>query len=173
MPTPAITRPDTPAAFRPAGAVFRLVVVESPYAGNVELNMHYLRACMADCLARGEAPFASHGLYTQAGVLDDTIPEERAKGMAAGFAWNTVAHATVVYTDRGISGGMRAGIKNAEMAGRPIEYRKLPEEKWVAVCLWGNRQRALGAPVCSECGCRLLNAGAPRCVKCPAPADPR
>lgn len=41
----------------------KLVVVESPYAGDVERNLRYLRAAMADCLARGEAPFASHGLY--------------------------------------------------------------------------------------------------------------
>ena len=53
-----------------------LVVLESPFAGNVEMNIHYARACMADCLARGEAPFASHLLYTQPGILDDDIPEE-------------------------------------------------------------------------------------------------
>jgi hypothetical protein len=54
-----------------------LVVVESPYAGNIERNLRYLRACMADCLRRGEAPFASHGLYTQPGVLRDELPKDR------------------------------------------------------------------------------------------------
>ena len=38
----------------------RLVVVESPYAGDVEANLAYLRRAMRDCLLRGEAPFASH-----------------------------------------------------------------------------------------------------------------
>jgi hypothetical protein len=56
---------------------FRLVIVESPFAGDVAANLSYGRRCMADCLRRGEAPFASHLLYTQPGVLDDSLPEER------------------------------------------------------------------------------------------------
>ena len=28
----------------------RLVIVESPYAGDVELNIRYARACLRDCL---------------------------------------------------------------------------------------------------------------------------
>lgn len=35
---------------------------ESPYAGDVNLNLRYLRAAMADCLRLGESPYASHGL---------------------------------------------------------------------------------------------------------------
>lgn len=41
----------------------KLVVIESPYAGDVERNLRYVRAAMRDCLLRGEAPFASHALY--------------------------------------------------------------------------------------------------------------
>lgn len=40
----------------------RRVIIESPYHGNVERNLRYLRACLRDSLLRGEAPFASHGL---------------------------------------------------------------------------------------------------------------
>lgn len=47
------------------------VVVESPFAGDIQKNIEYARKCMADCLKRGEAPFASHLLYTQDGILDD------------------------------------------------------------------------------------------------------
>ena len=50
------------------------VIVESPYAGDIEKNMRYLRACIRDCLLRGETPYASHALYTQDGVLRDDIP---------------------------------------------------------------------------------------------------
>lgn len=103
----------------------RLVSVESPYAGDVPVNEAYARACLADCLQRGEAPIASHLLYTQPGVLDDTIPAERMLGIHAGFAWNAHADATVVYTDRGISKGMEYGIEAARAAGRPIEYRNI------------------------------------------------
>lgn len=106
------------------------VVIESPYKGNsyadLEINMKYLRACMRDCLMRGEAPFASHALYTQVGVLDDTIQTERDHGIQAGFSWRSVAEKTVVYTDRGISSGMKFGIEHAKSINHTIEYRSLP-----------------------------------------------
>lgn len=103
----------------------RLVILESPYAGDVEANVAYARACMADCLRRGEAPLASHLLYTQPGVLDDDQPEERALGIAAGLAWGRCADATVVYVDRGISTGMAEGMRRADAEGRPVEQRSL------------------------------------------------
>lgn len=105
------------------------VIVESPYAGDIERNERYARACMKDCFDRGEAPFASHLLYTQQGVLDDTITEQRALGIDAGLVWGQCADKTVLYTDLGISRGMEYGIANAEKYGRPIEYRTLPNWK--------------------------------------------
>lgn len=105
----------------------RLVILESPYSGDVDANVAYARRCLHDCLARGEAPIASHLLFTQPGVLDDTIPEERAAGIAAGLAWVKVADATVVYTDRGVSKGMQHGIVAAQLAGKPVEYRTIGE----------------------------------------------
>lgn len=104
----------------------RLVIVESPFAGNIVRNLAYARAAMRDCLFRGEAPFASHALYTQPGVLNDSAPSERRLGIDAGLAWGVKAEATVVYTDLGISGGMKEGIAAAERIGRVIEYRSLP-----------------------------------------------
>lgn len=101
------------------------VILESPYAGDVEANLAYGRQCMADCLSRGEAPFASHLLYTQPGVLDDTKESERALGIAAGFVWGKLAQKVVVYTDRGISRGMELGVINARANGLDIEYRTL------------------------------------------------
>jgi hypothetical protein len=104
----------------------RRVILESPYAGDVDANVAYARACLGDCLRRDEAPIASHLLFTQPNVLDDTKPEERSLGMRAGFAWYDVAEAAVVYTDRGISRGMKAGIAQATQRGIPVEYRTLP-----------------------------------------------
>lgn len=104
------------------------VIVESPYAGDVEKNLRYLRACMRDCLSRGETPYASHGLYTQAGVLRDEVPHEREWGIQAGFAWREVAEKTVVYTDLGTSRGMEYGIAHAKDIGHPIEHRTLGGE---------------------------------------------
>lgn len=102
------------------------VIVESPFAGDVERNRAYLAAALRDCLKRGEAPFASHGLYTLPGVLDDNNPEERALGISAGFAFHEVADRCVVYTDLGVSTGMKQGVTNAVQHGVAVEYRTLP-----------------------------------------------
>lgn len=107
--------------------VRRRVVIESPYNGSTPeitaRNVDYAKAAMFDSLQRGEAPFASHLLYTQ--VLNDKVERDRAAGMSAGFAWGNCAEAVVVYQDRGISAGMAAGIQRALTLGIPVEYRKL------------------------------------------------
>lgn len=108
-----------------------LVIIESPYAGDVERNLRYLRAALRDCLMRGESPFASHALYTQDGVLDDSVPEERALGIEAGLQWATMADRTVVYEDLGVSPGMRLGIDRAYKLGVRVEFRRLGGE-WSA-----------------------------------------
>lgn len=105
----------------------RLVILESPYAGEVELNVLYARNCVRDSLMRGEAPIASHLLYTQPGILKDDVPEERQWGIDAGLAWRKVAEASVVYIDRGVTSGMRHGMAAAEAAGIPVEIRRLHE----------------------------------------------
>jgi hypothetical protein len=107
----------------------RLVILESPYAGDIEKNVAYARACVRDSLSRGEAPIASHLLYTQRGILRDEVPEERQWGIDAGLAWGSKADATVLYCDHGVSRGMEYGIDNAMKAGRPVECRSLIDPK--------------------------------------------
>lgn len=102
-----------------------LVIIESPFAGDIERNIKFARACVHDSLSRGEAPLASHLLYTQEGILKDDVPEERSWGIEAGLAWGKKANKTVVYTNLGISRGMQFGIQRAKEEGREIEYRKL------------------------------------------------
>lgn len=103
----------------------RLVIIESPYAGDVERNTEYARRCVRDSLSRGEAPIASHLLYTQPGILDDNIPLERQWGIDAGLDWRRVAEASIVYEDYGISNGMQYGIDAATEAGLTIERRRI------------------------------------------------
>ena len=100
-----------------------LVIIESPYMGNVKSNVAYARKCMSDSLLRGESPFASHLLYTQ--VLDDTKEIERFTGMSRAFNWYRHADLMAVYTDKGISAGMQKGMEVAEQFKIKIEYRKL------------------------------------------------
>jgi hypothetical protein len=110
----------------------RRVIVESPYAGDIERNVRYARAAVADCIKRGEAPIASHLLFTQPGVLDDSKPEERKLGIEAGYAWWSVAQAIIFYEDLGWSNGMLAA-RNRVVVDLSlkivIEYRILKDWK--------------------------------------------
>lgn len=101
------------------------IILETPYAGDVPLHLLYLRACMRDCLLRGEAPYASHGLYTQPGVLRDDVPEERAQGIAAGFVWRECAAYTVFYINLGWSAGMLLARQAVQDAGTGRRIREL------------------------------------------------
>lgn len=101
----------------------KLIILESPYAGNVALNTEYARLCMKDALNRNEAPMVSHLLYTQ--CLDDKDSYERHLGITAGLAFKSVVKKTVIYTDLGISTGMQYGIDDAIKNNREIEYRKI------------------------------------------------
>ena len=108
------------------------VVIESPFAHDKddlvarERVWRYVRAAMHDCLMRGEAPYASHALYTQPGVLSDWDRTERALGIAAGFAWGEVAELRVFYKDLGVTSGMLKGIEEAKRLGQPYEERMIP-----------------------------------------------
>jgi hypothetical protein len=103
-----------------------LTVLESPYRGwgdsrpeideNIALNLAYARLCLRDSLFRGEAPIASHLLYTQPHVLDDTKASERAMGIACGLVWIPVANYGIFYTDRGWSAGMLASLVDVYLA---------------------------------------------------------
>lgn len=101
------------------------VILESPYAGDIERNIEYAKQCVRDSLLRGEAPIASHLLYTQPGILNDNIPEERKHGIDAGLAWRTVAQKHVFYIDYGYSTGMLYAKEQAIKNNIPIEERKI------------------------------------------------
>ncbi|CCD94627.1 hypothetical protein BRAO375_3660021 [Bradyrhizobium sp. ORS 375] len=101
----------------------KLVILESPYAGDIFANVAYARRCLKDCALRGESAQASHLLLTQ--VLDDTNVDERALGIALGLAWRSVAHYSVFYTDRGWSNGMIAALSSALLERRPLKLRAL------------------------------------------------
>ncbi len=143
-------------------------MLETPFAGEVARNLRYARACARDCLLRGEAPFASHLLYTQPGILDDDKLWDRHLGMAAGFAWGELADATVVYGDLGLSAGMAAGIAAARTAGRPVEERVLGanwEDQPIYPTRWDEGR-------CTGCGHRCVSDGSGFCANNPAPETP-
>lgn len=104
----------------------RRVVIESPYGGDRERNVAYARLCLLDALQRGEAPVASHLLYTQ--VLDDDVDGDCALGLEAGWEWIRpgLIQALAVYEDLGVSRGMQGAIDLAWQRGVKVERRRLP-----------------------------------------------
>lgn len=116
----------------------KLVIIESPYAGDVNRNIEYARLAVHHSVHRDEAPIASHLLFTQPNILDDNIPDERALGISAGLAWSRVADLIAFYVDRGWSNGMEAALENAQANNLNFEIRALsdcktcmlPFEKW-------------------------------------------
>lgn len=99
------------------------VILESPYAGEVERNRLYALACSKDMFDRGEAVFASHLIYPR--FLQAYNLSERAQGLEAGKAWIPAAQCMVIYTDFGVTSGMEEGIEEAKKHGVPILRRKL------------------------------------------------
>lgn len=122
----------------------RRVILESPYQGDVDRNVQYARAAVRDSLMRGEAPIASHLLYTQDDILDDTIPSERQLGIDAGHAWMEAAEAVVFYVDLGMSKGMGVAILRAKEMGKPCEERWIlkdekPRRAYQGIGEWDHR----------------------------------
>lgn len=99
------------------------VILESPYAGDIEVNVAYARRCLLDSIRRGEAPIASHLLYPQ--VLDDSIPHDRHLGIKMGLEWRHVAEGAVFYVDRGWSSGMKGALTIYQKENIPFEIRAL------------------------------------------------
>jgi hypothetical protein len=119
----------------------KLVILESPYKGEVARNKRYLRACIRDCINRGESPYASHRMLTDA--LDDNNPVERAVGIQAGLAWRRVRTPIlssdgvtigyepvyhVFYVDFDWTEGMLLAKKQYDDESIPHEVRRLPED---------------------------------------------
>lgn len=113
----------------------RLVVVESPWkatdAYTVEQHRTYAEYAMLDCFKRGEAPFASHLLYTP--ILDDDCLPERLQGIEAGLLWGSHCDYVAAYVDMGVSNGMHQAIEHWGKLGKRIERRTIAPGLWKAV----------------------------------------
>jgi len=101
----------------------KLIVIESPFAGEVERNLLYLDYAIRDAIERGESPYASHRMLTSA--LDDTDAAQRAIGIEAGLAWRMRADDRVFYIDLGWSKGMEAAVHRYDGEGYSYTVRKL------------------------------------------------
>jgi hypothetical protein len=107
----------------------KLVILESPYGSPdpaiVDRNVAYARRALRNSLEHGEAPIASHLLYTQPGVLNDGVATERRWGIEAGLAWRRKADGAVFYVDYGYSAGMLSARSLYERESIPCVERKI------------------------------------------------
>ncbi len=106
----------------------RIVCLESPFKPSADdiaryegrysaaellrQNLIYARLCLLNSLKIGEAPLASHLLYTQ--VCAET-PELRSAGIKAGFQAHHRCDLVVLCIDLGVSSGMRLAADNASL----------------------------------------------------------
>ena len=99
------------------------IIIESPFSGDTERNLAYAREALLHSLSRGEAPFASHLLYPQ--VLNDLDPDQRGRGIEAGFAWWPSVAYVAFYVDLGWSLGMRQALERAAQLHTPVVIRRI------------------------------------------------
>lgn len=103
----------------------KIVVIESPFAGDVGRNLAYLRRAVLHSIGLGETPFASHGFYPL--FLDDEKPEERALGISLGYNFYSCCRLVAFYIDYDWSPGMlQARVKLAsDFPSRKITMRRI------------------------------------------------
>ena len=102
----------------------KLVYVASPYAGDIEANVRFAAAACRYVMAKGHAFFAPHLLYPA--ILNDSVPSERALGMAMGILMLGKCDELWAFGDR-ISSGMKAEMEEAVRLGIPVKRIPLSE----------------------------------------------
>lgn len=109
------------------------VTLESPYAATkkhtVEEHISYAQECVEALLREGLAPFASHLLYTQPGVLDDNSPKDRALGIEAGLTLAEKTDMRVFAVDYGMSRGMLTALERTKGQQLGVMAHKIAPKK--------------------------------------------
>lgn len=88
------------------------VYVISPYAGDTDANAEAAKRYCRYVIKKRCIPVASHLLYPR--ILKDDDPNERELGLMFGFSLLAVCDEVWVFSERGISEGMRQEIHEAK-----------------------------------------------------------
>ena len=99
-----------------------LLYVCSPYRGDTKRNKEYARKLTRAALDNGFIPVTVHLYLTEA--PDDTNPEERVRGMAAGMKILENCKYILIGDRYGISEGMKAEMTFAAVKGKIMLYEK-------------------------------------------------
>lgn len=101
----------------------KMAYVASPYSGDIEMNIAYLKKCLRELISMSIIPVASHIYLPQ--VLNDNIPEEREIGTSMGIRMIDYCDALISFEDRGVSKGMVDELTHATNIGKPTARVKL------------------------------------------------
>ena len=99
-----------------------LLYVCSPYRGDTKRNKEYARKLTRAALDNGFIPVTVHLYLTEA--TDDTNPEERVRGMAAGMKILENCKYILIGDKYGVSDGMKAEMTLAALKGKIMLYEK-------------------------------------------------
>ena len=99
----------------------KIIYVCSPLRGDISGNIAKAKAHCREIALNGDMPIAPHVYATQ--FLDDTVPPERAVGMAIGIELLRFCDELRIYGDT-ISEGMAAEMAEAERRGMLIARQK-------------------------------------------------
>lgn len=99
-----------------------LLYVCSPYRGDTKRNKEYARKLTRAALDNEFIPVTVHLYLTEA--TDDTNPEERVRGMAAGMKILENCKYILIGDRYGISEGMKAEMTFAAVKGKIMLYEK-------------------------------------------------
>lgn len=99
-----------------------LLYVCSPYRGDTKRNKEYARKLTRAALDNGFILVTVHLYLTEA--TDDTNPEERVRGMAAGMKILENCKYILIGDRYGISEGMKAEMTFAAVKGKIMLYEK-------------------------------------------------
>lgn len=114
-----------------------LLYVCSPYRGDTKRNKEYARKLTRAALDNGFIPVTVHLYLTEA--TDDTNPEERVRGMAAGMKILENCKYILIGDRYGISEGMKA-----EMTFAAVKEKIMLYEKDGKIYLVNSRQETTG-----------------------------
>jgi hypothetical protein len=94
------------------------VYVVSPYAGDTDANVKAAKRYCRYVIKKHCIPVASHLLYP--GILKDDDPEERELGLMFGLALLAMTDEVWVFSEHGISEGMRQEIHEAKCLKKTV-----------------------------------------------------
>lgn len=104
----------------------KLIYVASPYAGDVKGNVRFAEEACRYVMDQGCAFFAPHLLYPT--ILDDSVPSERALGMAMGTTVLSKCDELWAFGER-VSPGMQSEIAEAQRLGIPVRRIALLKDR--------------------------------------------